>query len=83
MPSPPPFVDSWFASLGFHVPPFTSVNHLHLHVQGLPYRSWFREMKYRVIPGSAGYVKGFSWFSEAKQTIQILEQDRRVGVFPC
>lgn len=32
--------------LGFHVPPFTSVKHVHLHALGKPFKSWFRKIKY-------------------------------------
>lgn len=32
--------------VGFHVPPFTSVNHLHLHFIQKPLRNWFRRLKY-------------------------------------
>lgn len=31
---------------GFHRPPFNSVDHLHLHCIELPYRSWWRPLKY-------------------------------------
>ncbi|CAL1716150.1 unnamed protein product [Somion occarium] len=58
--------------LGFHIPPFSSVPHLHLHAQGLPYRSLFRKMKYAVATGRKARDKGFSWFVEAEQEIRIL-----------
>ncbi len=32
--------------LGFHVPPFTSVYHLHMHVIGGPFKNIFRRLKY-------------------------------------
>ncbi|KAG9017156.1 hypothetical protein FRB90_001580, partial [Tulasnella sp. 427] len=31
---------------GYHIPPFNSINHLHLHAQALPYRSADRKVKY-------------------------------------
>ncbi|PCH42518.1 HIT-like protein [Wolfiporia cocos MD-104 SS10] len=69
--------------LGFHIPPFYSVNHLHMHVQGLPYRSFFKSLKYPVATGRNGHTKGFSWFCEASQAINILENGGRVGIFSC
>ncbi|KDQ59151.1 hypothetical protein JAAARDRAFT_127632 [Jaapia argillacea MUCL 33604] len=76
-------VPSHLRKLGFHIPPFNSVNHLHLHVQALPYTSIFGRVKYPVVARTNGRNKGFSWFSELAQTIHILERDGRVGVFPC
>ncbi|KAF8963159.1 HIT-like domain-containing protein [Flammula alnicola] len=69
--------------MGFHIPPFNSVYHLHLHVQGLPYLSSRRAAKYPVATGTNGNSKGLSWFAEVRQTIGILERGNRVGVLPC
>ncbi|KAF8903710.1 HIT-like domain-containing protein [Gymnopilus junonius] len=69
--------------MGFHIPPFNSVYHLHLHVQGLPYRSARSASKYLIRPGFGGYSKGLSWFVEISQAIQILERRNFVGVLPC
>ncbi|KAL1708238.1 HIT-like domain-containing protein [Schizophyllum commune] len=72
---------SW--NLGFHIPPFNSINHLHLHVQVLPYRSTIRKLKYRIAEGHGSRSKGFSWFATLRQAIAILEKGNRVGVLPC
>ncbi|KDQ24773.1 HIT domain protein [Pleurotus ostreatus PC15] len=69
--------------LGFHIPPFNSVQHLHLHLQGLPYKSLVRRMKYPVVQGGKGSVKGFSWFVNVSQLIELLERRRCVRVMPC
>ncbi|RDX57435.1 HIT-like protein [Lentinus brumalis] len=69
--------------LGFHIPPYISVPHLHMHVQALPYRSFLRRLKYPIVYGRKGQEKGFSWFADAEQAARILEKDVRVGIMPC
>ncbi|KAJ7266553.1 HIT-like protein [Mycena rebaudengoi] len=68
--------------MGFHIPPFNSVNHLHLHVHGLPYKP-LRQSKYPISAGYFGYQKGFSWFIEVNQVLRSLEQGRNIHWFPC
>ncbi|KAG2107179.1 uncharacterized protein F5147DRAFT_210035 [Suillus discolor] len=69
--------------MGFHIPPFNSIHHLHLHVQSLPYISPIHRLKYPFVRGFGGYEKGFSWFAEIGQAIRILEKGHRVTVAPC
>ncbi|KAI0091333.1 HIT-like protein [Irpex rosettiformis] len=69
--------------LGFHIPPFYSVKHLHLHVQATPYKSWLKRAKYPVAQGSKGYSKGFGWFVEVEQAIAIVEKGERVKISSC
>ncbi|THV07829.1 HIT-like protein [Dendrothele bispora CBS 962.96] len=76
-------VDPSLRKMGFHIPPFRSVNHLHLHVQAIPYKSFVKSLKYRIVPGSRHHHKGFSWFVEIGQAILILEQDGNIGTLPC
>ncbi|KAL7337214.1 hypothetical protein BJY59DRAFT_501336 [Rhodotorula toruloides] len=70
--------------LGFHIPPFYSVNHLHLHLLSLPLP--FRgSLKYRpALPSeaerSSGKLKGWSWFVEVDQVLDILRAGQKVKV---
>lgn len=68
--------------MGFHIPPFNSVNHLHLHLHALPYRGAFK-LEYPISKGKNGKSKGFSWFVEVDQAIEILQRGKTIGVFPC
>ncbi|KAI9093442.1 HIT-like domain-containing protein, partial [Phlyctochytrium arcticum] len=51
--------------IGFHVPPFNSVNHLHCHVLGLPFKNWIRKVKYE----PAGWA---IWFVDLELLIRAL-----------
>jgi len=50
--------------LGFHVPPFNSIGHLHLHVLGLPFRNFLLPFK---------YSRGKWWWAEARQIVERLK----------
>ncbi|KAF1798482.1 HIT-like domain-containing protein [Mucor lusitanicus] len=57
--------DSTQVRLGFHVPPFNSVNHLHMHVIGLPFKNKYRSFKYR---------QGYPWYADAKKVLDRLSE---------
>jgi hypothetical protein len=69
--------------MGFHIPPFNSVDHIHLHAFGLPWNSFLQRDKYPVKEGSVGNDKGWAWFVEVGQAIRILEKGAKVTVAPC
>jgi hypothetical protein len=54
-----------------------------MHVQALPYKSKYRQLKYPLAMGATGYHKGFTWFITADQAISILEDGAKVGIFKC
>ncbi|KAF9932305.1 hypothetical protein BGZ67_004829 [Mortierella alpina] len=53
--------------LGFHIPPFNTVNHLHLHVLGGSFKSAATSVKYE---------KGRKWYMELSELLADLEQRR-------
>ncbi|KZV93982.1 HIT-like protein [Exidia glandulosa HHB12029] len=70
--------------LGFHIPPYISVGHLHMHAHALPFKNRLRAAKYPVRTTTAkGKHKGFSWFVEVDQAIDILENGRTVKIRSC
>lgn len=69
-----------FGRMGFHIPPFNSVNHLHLHLHALPYHGVLK-LEYPISKGRES--KGFSWFVEVDQAIEILQRGKTIGVLPC
>jgi len=66
---------------GFHIPPFTSVAHIHLHCFGLPFNNTLSRLKYPVVERRNG-TKGWSWFAEVSQVIRTLERGGRVEIWP-
>ncbi|KAF8340376.1 HIT-like protein [Cantharellus anzutake] len=65
---------------GFHIPPFTSVQHLHLHCFGPPFNSTLADLRYTVRSRRDGR-KGISWFAEVNQAIATLNRGERVRIF--
>ncbi|PKY41725.1 HIT-like protein [Rhizophagus irregularis] len=49
--------------VGFHVPPYNSVHHLHLHCIGLPYRNIFYSTKYTEL---------VHWYSSGEKILKSL-----------
>jgi hypothetical protein len=70
--------------IGFHIPPYISIGHLHMHVQGLPFKNAFRRWKYPVRAGNGKTTtKGWSMFVEVEQAITILKGGGRVKIGAC
>lgn len=68
---------------GFHISPFNSIDHLHLHCLQEPL-TFKGRLKYPVsgpYPNSRPpLIKGFSWFVTADQAIALLKANRRVRI---
>lgn len=65
---------------GFHIPPFSSVPHLHLHVFEPPF-TFLGRLKYPIASSrSRNAGKGMSWFVSLDQAIQIVQDGGRVGL---
>lgn len=55
--------------MGFHMPPFTSVEHLHLHVLGGAFKNPFRRLKYQ--PGwkrAPWWITGHDFLEKLKES---------------
>ncbi len=71
------------------IPPFRSVEHLHLHCLHLPFVSDLRALKYRVAQPSSSLFsstprhKGWSWFVQWQQAADILADGGHIKVKPC
>ena len=64
--------------MGFHIPPFSSVHHLHLHVLVPPYNIRGR-FKYPARSSKDGEKK-WSWFVTVDQVVRILERGQTIGL---
>ncbi|KAK8865655.1 hypothetical protein IAR55_000800 [Kwoniella newhampshirensis] len=69
-PDPPP-------KMGFHIPPFSSVPHLHLHVFSGSH-TFIGRFKYPI--STHGDEKGLGWFVTANQVERTLAAGARVGL---
>ncbi|WVQ65173.1 uncharacterized protein L199_003346 [Kwoniella botswanensis] len=63
--------------MGFHIPPFSSVPHLHLHVFSGPH-TLIGRLKYPIAHRDRG--KGWSWFVTIDQVEKILPGGGKVGL---
>ncbi|KLT45610.1 HIT-like protein [Cutaneotrichosporon oleaginosum] len=66
--------------LGFHIPPFSSVHHIHLHVFTPPFTT-LGKLMYPVRQHAHG--KGWSWFVSVDQAITVLERGDRIRLRRC
>lgn len=64
---------------GFHIPPFNSVDHLHLHCLEAPLTARAR-IKYCATAQKGNKLKGWTWFVTAEQAAEILRRGERVKV---
>lgn len=80
--------DSRPSRQGFHITPFSSVGHLHMHVLIYPLKGLGR-VKYPISSGMLGGAKGkgghggrkgWGWFAEVGQVREILDRGGRVGL---
>ncbi|KAI9003569.1 HIT-like domain-containing protein, partial [Gaertneriomyces semiglobifer] len=62
--------------LGFHVPPFTSVPHIHLHVMGLPWKNSYRAIKY---PDSWAWARWWIGIEHVVESLKVAEERDEEG----
>lgn len=74
-----------YGRFGFHIPPFTSVDHIHLHCFGLPFKGDKQSLKYFISRRKEGskYSKGWGWFIEVEQAIHTLKSGGKIRISPC
>ncbi|KAF9351947.1 hypothetical protein BGX34_000266 [Mortierella sp. NVP85] len=59
--------DPTSSRLGFHIPPYNTVDHLHLHVLGGEFESPYRSTKYEI---------GKKWYKDLGHLLSDLECER-------